>query len=87
MNSKLTPDKAKIQSVFAPNLGSEKGLILTKWYFKPGDTIIIGDIVCDIENENITMEFESLFKGRIVSTCKLNEKLTSRTEIFKIERM
>ena len=78
-------ENGKIQSVFTPEIGNQKGLILTKWYFKPGDIVKSGDIICDIENENITMEFETVFSGKILSACKLNERLTDETEIFKIE--
>ncbi|WP_282055737.1 biotin/lipoyl-containing protein [Maribacter luteus] len=78
-------EKGKIESIFTPELGNQKGLSLTKWYFKPGDIIKSGDIVCEIENENITMEFESIYSGRILSTCKPKQKLTSGTEIFRIE--
>lgn len=78
-------EKGKTKSVFTPDLGNQKNLTLTKWYIKPGDIVQFGDIICDIENENITMEFETVFSGKILSTCKLNEKLTSGTEIFKIE--
>jgi len=78
-------EKGKVESVFTPDIGSQKGLTLTKWYFKPGDIVERGDIVCDIENENISMELESVFSGRILSICKLNEKLVSGTELFKIE--
>ena len=78
-------EKGKTQSVFTPELGNQKELTLTKWYFNAGDIVKSGDIICDIENENITMEFETVFSGKILSTCKLNERLTSGTELFKIE--
>jgi len=48
-------------------------LTLTKWHIKSGDIVKHGDIICNIENENITMEFESFFNGRIISTCELNK--------------
>ena len=78
-------EKGKVQSIFSPELGNQKGLTLAKWYFKPGDIVKRGDIVCEIENENITMEFESFYSGKIISTCRLNQKLTSGIELFKIE--
>ncbi|WP_282163367.1 biotin/lipoyl-containing protein [Ulvibacterium marinum] len=78
-------EKGKVESVLSPDLGNLKGLILTKWYVKPGDIVKSGDIVCQLENENITMEFESFYSGKIVSTCRLNQKLTSGIEIFKME--
>ena len=78
-------EKGKIQSVFAPDLGNQKDLTLTKWYFKPGDIVKYGDIICDIENENISMEFETVFSGKLLSTYRLNERLITGTELFKIE--
>lgn len=83
LNFKL--EKGKVESIFSPDLGNQKGLILTKWYIKPGDSVKHGDIVCEIENENITMEFQSFYSGKIISICRLNQKLTSGMEIFKIE--
>ncbi|WP_082591161.1 biotin/lipoyl-containing protein [Sediminicola sp. YIK13] len=78
-------DKGEVQTIFTPELGNQKGLTLSKWFYKSGDIVKSGDIICVIENEDITMEFESVFNGRIISTCRLNEKLTSSTELFKIE--
>lgn len=77
--------KGKIQSIFTPDLGTQKDLTIKKWYFEVGDIVKRGDIVCDIENENITMEFESIFDGKIIAKCKLNQSLTLETELFKIE--
>ncbi|WP_223032768.1 biotin/lipoyl-containing protein [Hanstruepera marina] len=78
-------EKGKVESIFSPELGNQKGLVLTKWYVKPGDIVKIGDIICEIENENITMEFETFYSGKIVSTCRLNQQLAKGIEIFKIE--
>ncbi|MBC7000552.1 biotin/lipoyl-containing protein [Cytophaga sp. FL35] len=78
-------EKGEVQSVCLPELGNQKGFTLTKWYVKQGDIVKKGDIVCEIENENITMEFESFYRGKIISTCRINQKLTSGIEIFKIE--
>ena len=77
-------EKGETKSIYSPDLGNQRNLVLTKWYYKPGDLITSGDIVCDIENEDIVMEFESLFSGKLISTCRLNQKLTKGTEIFKI---
>lgn len=81
----ITLGKRKIESIFVPDLGNQEGLTLTKWYFKTGDIVKKEDIVCYIENENITMEFESFFSGKIWLTSCLEDKLASGTEIFKIE--
>ena len=85
IQSDLKLKKGEVQSISSPELGNQKGLTLTKWYVKPGDIVKKGDIVCEVENENITMEFESFYSGKIISICRLNQKLTSGIEIFKIE--
>ncbi len=79
--------KGEVQSVYTPELENQKNLVLTKWYFKPGEIIKPGEIVGDISNENIIMEFESMFKGKIIYTCPLNTKLIKGTKIFKVERI
>ena len=77
--------KGKVETIYSPNLGNQKGLVLTKWYVEPDDLVKHGDIICLIENENISMEFESFYSGKIISTCKLHQKLSNGTELFKIE--
>ncbi len=78
-------EKGKVERIFSPALRDQKGLVLTKWWVQPGDIVNHGDIICEIENENITLEFESFYNGKIVSTCRLNQNLPPGTEIFKIE--
>ncbi|WP_304132117.1 biotin/lipoyl-containing protein [Mesonia mobilis] len=81
----FTLKKGKVETIYSPNLGNQKGLVLTKWYVEPDDLVNQGEIICLIENENITMEFESFYSGKIISTCKLHQKLSNGTELFKIE--
>ncbi|MAN27996.1 MULTISPECIES: biotin/lipoyl-containing protein [Mesonia] len=83
--SNLKLEKGKVESIFSPDLGDQKGLVLTKWFVQPGDIVNYGDIICEIENKNIVMEFESFYNGKIISTCSLNQNLTTETELFKIE--
>ncbi|WP_417799748.1 biotin/lipoyl-containing protein [Tenacibaculum sp.] len=78
-------EKGEVQTIFLPEIGNQKGLTLTRWYFRQGDVVKRGDIICEIENENIMIEFESHYSGKIISTCRLNQKLTSGIEILKIE--
>lgn len=77
--------KGDTKSIYTPELGNLKGLVLTQWYFEIGDIVKSGDVVCKIENENITLEFETLYGGKIISTCRLNQKLTKGVEILKLE--
>ena len=84
-SSAQTLEKGKVESIYAPKLGNQSGLILTKWYVKPGDLVKSGDIVCEIENDNISIEFETYYNGKVVWTCELHKDVTNGIEIFKIE--
>ena len=77
--------KGKVETIYSPNLGNQKGLVLTKWYVEPDDLVKHGDIICLIENENISMEFESFYSGKIISTCRINQKLSNGIGLFKIK--
>ncbi|MBJ2176337.1 lipoyl domain-containing protein [Aureibaculum sp. A20] len=78
-------EKGQVESVFAPELENQKNLVLTKWNIKLGDVVKPGDIICDLSNDMILMEFESMFNGKIISMCPLNTKLNKGTELFKVE--
>ncbi len=77
--------KGDIQTIITPDLNGQKDLILTKWYFNVGDKVKHGDIICDIQNDKVVMEFETFFNGKIIYQCNINTELTEKTEICKIE--
>jgi len=83
--SKFKLEKGEIKTVFAPDLNNQKGLVLTKWHCKPGDIVKFGDMICDIENEYISMEFETVYSGEIVAICDVNKSLHPKAELFKIK--
>ncbi|QCX37972.1 hypothetical protein FF125_05810 [Aureibaculum algae] len=78
-------EKGQVESFFAPELENQKDLVLTNWNIKLGDVVKPGDIICNLSNNMIVMEFESVFTGKIISICPLNTKLTKGTELFKVE--
>ena len=59
--------------------------MLNNWNIKLGDVVKPGDIICDLSNNMIVMEFESVFTGKIISICPLNTKLTKGPELFKVD--
>jgi biotin carboxyl carrier protein len=77
--------KGEIHTFTIPNLGNQEPFIVTQFYYKPGDVVKAGAILCEIENEEITIEMESYFYGKIIATCALEEEFTTGTEILKIE--
>ena len=78
-------EKGKIETIYTPDLGLEKDFRLAEWCVKPGQVVEPGKVVCLLENEDVTMEFESCYKGRMIPICALHQKLEVGDEIFKIE--
>lgn len=81
-----------VETIKCPNLENwndvtpvSHNMILTKWYFKVGDMVKHGDVICDVESERYTMEFESFYEGRLIWCCELNKELVPGSEICKIE--
>ncbi len=68
-----------------PDLGYGKEYKITKWHVQPGQLIKTGDVVCDLENRTILMEFESIYGGRVLPIVQLDQKLKVGDAIFKIE--
>ena len=75
----------ELKTIKSPDLGNQKKLVLTKWNCQTGDNVKHGDVLCEIENENIVMEFESFFEGEIVWCCEENTELSIGMEICKIK--
>lgn len=83
--AKFKLKKGEISSVFLPDFGNQNGFKITKWHFKIGDVIKSGDVICDLENERLAMEFESIHIGRLIAICESKNVITSGMEICKIE--
>lgn len=77
--------RGETKTIRSPNLGNQKNLILTKLNYRVGDIVKYGDILCEIENENVVMEFESIFEGKVVWCSEENKELSVGMEIYKIE--
>ncbi|GAA4292968.1 lipoyl domain-containing protein [Aestuariibaculum suncheonense] len=75
-----------VQTIILPDLGTKDKLTVTKWFAKPGDIIKSGDIICILESDNMTLEFESFCSGRMLWACKTHTKLSVGMELFKIEK-
>ncbi len=80
-----TLKKGESKAVTCPDFRDQKKLVLTKWYFRTGDHVKHGDILCEIQNESIMMEFESFYEGKIIWCCETNTKLSVGMEICTIE--
>lgn len=83
--SKYNLERGKFVTVKFPNFSDYKNHILTQWYIKSGDLVSHGDIVCEIEGDEVTMEFETFYNGRITLICSENQKIESGTKLFTIE--
>jgi pyruvate dehydrogenase E2 component (dihydrolipoamide acetyltransferase) len=56
----------KVTPILMPQAGNtmEEGTVIT-WRVKPGDQIAVGQILCEIETDKATMDFESPDAGRL----------------------
>ena len=79
-------DKDKIQIISMPKIGNESFKI-TKWFCKVEENIKEGKAICELENKNTTLEFESYISGKIVSITKKTSVLNTGDEICKIENI
>ena len=75
----------KTKTILVPDFGNEKKLTITKWFFKSGDIVNCGDILCELENDKATMEFESYYDGKISIIAPENAKLKTGMELCKID--
>ena len=78
-------EKGEILPILLPEFGHFKNFKVTQWHFQIGDLIKKGDVICEIENEKIVMEFESTTNGKIISMCMTNKILETGEELFKVE--
>ncbi|WP_109853428.1 biotin/lipoyl-containing protein [Aquimarina sp. AU58] len=79
--NKFVLKKGEILPVLLPEFGNLSNLKITKWYFQTGDLVSEGNVICEIENGKITMEFESIADGRISSIC-LTDKILKTGEML-----
>lgn len=68
-----------------PDLGNQMPLVLEKWYVKVGDKVNSGDVLCELGNEAVTIEFESFYNGKVIWICELKKGLVPGDELCKLE--
>ncbi|MDO6473722.1 biotin/lipoyl-containing protein [Maribacter sp. 1_MG-2023] len=86
--NKFTPLELKTGEVrvfVVPDLGNEKDLVLDRWNVKVGDRVKPQDVICEIGNRNIVMEYESASEGKIIWICEKKIALTVGDVFGKIE--
>ncbi|MBU3012541.1 acetyl-CoA carboxylase biotin carboxyl carrier protein subunit [Polaribacter vadi] len=79
-NTELTTD------VLVPNI-QNKSFKISKWFVNVGDLIKEGQIICELENNSMSIEFESLTTGKLVYITKPKNKLQPNDLICKIEEL
>ncbi|KKO06021.1 hypothetical protein LCGC14_0070330 [marine sediment metagenome] len=75
----------EIQTIVSPDLGNQKDLVLNKWKVKIGDRVKSGNVLCEISNKAITMEYESFYNGKIIWICEHKKDLVPGDTLCKIE--
>lgn len=77
--------KGEIKTITLPDFGVLNGFILSEWTKKNGEVIQSGEIICVIENEKITMEFESFYTGKLVIIAKEKQPLEKNEVLCMME--
>lgn len=76
-------DGAKATPILMPQAGNtmEEGTVIS-WRVKEGDTIAVGQILCEIETDKATMDFESPDAGRLARiVAKVGEPVAVKQPI------
>lgn len=76
----------KIQIISMPKIGN-RSFNTAKWFYKVGETIKEGKVICELENESTTLEFQSSISGKLVSITQKTGFLNFGDEICKIEKV
>ena len=79
-------NNAKTTSILIPEI-QNKAFKISKWFVKVGDFIEEGQLICELETNSITLEFESFNSGKLVFITKSKEKLKTGDELCKIEQV
>ncbi|CAL2103667.1 protein of unknown function [Tenacibaculum sp. 190130A14a] len=77
-------EEGKTETICLPDFNKYQNLTIAKWHFHIGDMIEGGDIICEIQNNQVTIEFESLMEGELIWSCEPNKKLTTGMDICTI---
>jgi len=68
-----------------PDLGNQMPLVLEKWYVKVGDRVKSGDVLCEIGNEGVTLEFESFYNCKVIWICEHKKNLVPGDTFCKVQ--
>lgn len=79
-------DAHKTTAIQIPNI-QNKTFTISKWFVKVGDDVEKNQLICELESNSITIEFESLHAGKLVFITQSEEKLKAGDLICKIEKV
>lgn len=79
-------DEHKTTVIQIPNI-QNKTFTVSKWFVKVGDYIEKNQLICELESNSITLEFESLHAGKLVLITSSKEKLKAGDLICKVEKV
>lgn len=77
-------DENRVNVLRVPNI-QNKAFKVSKWFVKVGTYIEKNQVICELESNSITVEFESLTSGKVVAITRPKEKLFPDDTICKIE--
>lgn len=83
--TKVSYNELNVVIISMPNL-KNKSFKIANWFCKVGEVVNKGDILCELENELNTIEFESYKSGRLVEITTKKGFIYKDELICKIEK-
>lgn len=80
----ISYDINNVKIVTIPNI-QNKSFEVSKWFVTVGSYIDKNQVICELESNSITVEFESFTSGKLVSITTSKGKLNADDELCKIE--
>ena len=79
-------NEEKTISILIPDI-QNKAFRISKWFVKVGGFVEEGQVICELETNSITLEFERYISGKLVLITNSKEKLKTGEELCKIEEI
>ena len=93
LDKNILPIKEFIQEditiIRTPSINSENDtdFKLVKWFVKNGDIITDKSLICKLEINEMIMEYEVYYAGKITLSCKENDLVKTGSELCRIEKI
>jgi len=88
LQEELDSTGEEVHNIFMPGVPGIDltAMVVTKWYVNPGFMIRKGQVICRLENADVSIEFESAVEGRVLYIHPLRERIPVGAPVCRIVR-